>query len=161
SLGGHRRRRGPGPGRERPGHLAARRRRRNGRSGPVCGLGPTATRWGRRDAGSRPSAARRRVGPADPAGGDPRSAAAEPRRAPGPVGFGDVRGLSRRAAGALAAAGARSGRLEIVSRKRSAADGFVKYLFRLSDGAYVEAVRIPLPAGPDTIPEKYTLCISS
>src|SRR5215467_14008714 len=75
--------------------------------------------------------------------------------------FGDVRGLSRQAAAALEAAGARSHRLEVVSRRRSAADGFVKYLFRLADGAYVEAVRIPLPAGPDTTPEKYTLCISS
>jgi 23S rRNA (adenine2503-C2)-methyltransferase len=68
--------------------------------------------------------------------------------------------------------------LEIVERRR-AADGFVKYLFRLSDGGLVEAVRIPLP-DPDqartlrderragkvqglvALPTaKYTLCISS
>jgi 23S rRNA (adenine2503-C2)-methyltransferase len=72
---------------------------------------------------------------------------------------GDVRGLSLRSAASLAEARAR--RLEVVSRRRSAADGFTKYLFQLADGAYVEAVRIPLPAGPDTTPEKYTLCISS
>jgi 23S rRNA (adenine2503-C2)-methyltransferase len=74
---------------------------------------------------------------------------------------GEVRGLPRRAAAALAAAGALAGRLEVVSRRRSPADGFVKYLFRLADGAYVEAVRIPLPAGPDSNPDKHTLCISS
>ncbi len=68
--------------------------------------------------------------------------------------------------------------LEIVERRR-AADGFVKYLFRLNDGGLVEAVRIPLP-DPDrartlrddrragkvqglvALPTaKYTLCISS
>jgi 23S rRNA (adenine2503-C2)-methyltransferase len=68
--------------------------------------------------------------------------------------------------------------LEIVERRR-AADGFVKYLFRLNDGVLVEAVRIPLP-DPDhartlrdqrragnvqglvALPTaKYTLCISS
>lgn len=68
--------------------------------------------------------------------------------------------------------------LEIVER-RQAADGFVKYLFRLPDGAQVEAVRIPLP-DPDAarrlktqrrqghvqglvaLPTaKYTVCISS
>ncbi len=70
-----------------------------------------------------------------------------------------VRGLSRRAGAALA--GARCGRVEVVSRRRSPADNFVKYLFRLADGALVEAVRIPLPAGPDVAPAKYVLCISS
>jgi 23S rRNA (adenine2503-C2)-methyltransferase len=44
--------------------------------------------------------------------------------------------------------------LDVVDRRR-AADGFVKYLFRLADGLEVEAVRIPL------FDEKYTLCISS
>ena len=44
--------------------------------------------------------------------------------------------------------------LEVTERRR-AADGFVKYLFRLHDGAQVEAVRIPL------FDEKYTVCISS
>jgi 23S rRNA (adenine2503-C2)-methyltransferase len=38
--------------------------------------------------------------------------------------------------------------LEIVER-RQAADGFVKYLFRLTDGALIEAVRIPLPDPDD------------
>src|SRR5262249_62355999 len=70
-----------------------------------------------------------------------------------------VRGLSLRSAASLT--DARAGRLEIVSRRRSPADGFVKYLFRLHDGALVEAVLIPLPAGPATTPEKHTLCISS
>jgi 23S rRNA (adenine2503-C2)-methyltransferase len=72
-----------------------------------------------------------------------------------------VRGLSIAVHDALAAAGATSGRLEIVSRRRSDADGFVKYLLRTPDGKLVESVLIPLPAGPDTRPEKYTLCISS
>lgn len=73
----------------------------------------------------------------------------------------DVRGLSCKAAAALAARAAQSRRLEILSRRRSACDGFVKYLFRLEDGQQIEAVLIPLPAGPSTQPEKYTLCISS
>jgi 23S rRNA (adenine2503-C2)-methyltransferase len=68
--------------------------------------------------------------------------------------------------------------LDIVERRR-AADGFVKYLFRLHDGALIEAVRIPLPdpeeakalrarrrdgqvQGLVALPTaKYTLCISS
>ena len=68
--------------------------------------------------------------------------------------------------------------LEVVERRR-AADGFVKYLFRLGDGALVEAVRIPLPdpgdaralrarrragevSGLVALPvAKYSLCISS
>jgi 23S rRNA (adenine2503-C2)-methyltransferase len=68
--------------------------------------------------------------------------------------------------------------LEIVERRR-AADGFVKYLFRLNDGGLIEAVRIPLPdpdeakalrerrhegkvTGLVALPTaKYTLCISS
>jgi 23S rRNA (adenine2503-C2)-methyltransferase len=72
-----------------------------------------------------------------------------------------VRGLGRAAITSLLSTGAQSGRLQIVDRVRSPADGFVKYLFRLADGPVVEAVLIPLPAGPDTTPEKYTLCISS
>ncbi len=72
-----------------------------------------------------------------------------------------VRGLSHAAARALVDVDARSGRLEVAARRRSDADGFVKYLFRLHDGALVEAVLIPLPAGPDTVPAKYVLCISS
>jgi 23S rRNA (adenine2503-C2)-methyltransferase len=72
-----------------------------------------------------------------------------------------VRGMPHRVADSMAAAGVRGGRIEIATRRRSPLDGFVKYLFRLSDGAFVEAVLIPLPAGPDTVPEKHTLCISS
>ena len=68
--------------------------------------------------------------------------------------------------------------LDIVERRR-ADDGFVKYLFRLLDGAKIEAVRIPLPDPADAralkekrrrgeaeglvaLPTaKYTVCISS
>jgi 23S rRNA (adenine2503-C2)-methyltransferase len=68
--------------------------------------------------------------------------------------------------------------IDVVERRR-AADGFVKYLFRLPDGAEIEAVRIPLPDpaharelkekrrrgevdGLVALPTaKYTLCISS
>lgn len=46
--------------------------------------------------------------------------------------------------------------LEIVERATDPSDGFVKYLFRLHDGALAEAVRIPLDA-----PGKFTVCISS
>ncbi len=68
--------------------------------------------------------------------------------------------------------------LTLLERRR-AADGFVKYLFRLPDGAEVEAVRIPLPdpaqaralkerrrrgeaEGLVALPTaKYTVCVSS
>ncbi len=68
--------------------------------------------------------------------------------------------------------------LELIER-RQAADGFVKYLFRLPDGPSIEAVRIPLPdpedaralklrrkqgqAGPlEALPAaKYVICVSS
>jgi 23S rRNA (adenine2503-C2)-methyltransferase len=46
--------------------------------------------------------------------------------------------------------------LEIVDRAIDPADGFVKYLFRLRDGALAEAVRIPLEA-----PNRFTVCLSS
>jgi 23S rRNA (adenine2503-C2)-methyltransferase len=72
-----------------------------------------------------------------------------------------TRGLSKAAFAALAEAGATSSRLETVTRKKSAADSFVKYLFRLADDKLVESVAIPLPAGPDTVPEKFVACISS
>ncbi|MSP16772.1 MAG: radical SAM protein [Myxococcales bacterium] len=83
------------------------------------------------------------------------------RGAPPEVDLAAVRGLSKVATAALRKLGARAGRLEVIARHRSKVDGFVKYLFRLSDGQVVEAVAIPLPAGPDSVPEKYTLCISS
>ena len=46
--------------------------------------------------------------------------------------------------------------LAIIERATDPSDGFVKYLFRLHDGALAEAVRIPLDA-----PGKFTVCISS
>jgi 23S rRNA (adenine2503-C2)-methyltransferase len=58
--------------------------------------------------------------------------------------------------------------LRVVARE-AAADGFVKYLFELREGARVEAVRIPVPCeapGADTSAyagkeKKYIVCISS
>jgi 23S rRNA (adenine2503-C2)-methyltransferase len=47
-------------------------------------------------------------------------------------------------------------RLEIVERVTDPSDGFVKYLFRLHDGALVEAVRIPLEREG-----RFTVCLSS
>lgn len=47
-------------------------------------------------------------------------------------------------------------RLEIVERATDPADGFVKYLFRLHDGAFVEAVRIPLETEG-----RFSVCLSS
>ena len=44
--------------------------------------------------------------------------------------------------------------LQVIDRRR-AADGFVKYLYQLSDGARIEAVRIPI------FDDKYTVCLSS
>lgn len=46
--------------------------------------------------------------------------------------------------------------LEILERATDPADGFVKYLFRLHDGALAEAVRIPLET-----PGRFTVCLSS
>ena len=46
--------------------------------------------------------------------------------------------------------------LEIVERATDPSDGFVKYLFRMNDGALAEAVRIPLE-----IPGRFTVCLSS
>jgi 23S rRNA (adenine2503-C2)-methyltransferase len=47
-------------------------------------------------------------------------------------------------------------RLEIVERALDPSDGFVKYLFRMRDGAVAEAVRIPLEATG-----RFTVCLSS
>jgi len=47
-------------------------------------------------------------------------------------------------------------RLEIVERATDPFDGFVKYLFRLDDGLFVEAVRIPLEAEG-----RFTICLST
>src|SRR5947199_8928578 len=46
--------------------------------------------------------------------------------------------------------------LEIVERATEPSDGFVKYLFRLHDGAVAEAVRIPLE-----VEGRFTICLSS
>ena len=48
------------------------------------------------------------------------------------------------------------GRLEIVERAIDPVDKFVKYLFRLPDGALAEAVRIPLE-----VPGRFSVCLSS
>jgi 23S rRNA (adenine2503-C2)-methyltransferase len=47
-------------------------------------------------------------------------------------------------------------RLELVERVTDPSDGFVKYLFRLRDGALLEAVRIPLERE-----NRFTICLSS
>jgi len=47
-------------------------------------------------------------------------------------------------------------RLELVERVTDPSDGFVKYLFRLDDGALIESVRIPLEH-----PNRFTVCLSS
>jgi 23S rRNA (adenine2503-C2)-methyltransferase len=47
-------------------------------------------------------------------------------------------------------------RIEVVERVTDPADGFVKYLFRLRDGAVAEAVRIPLE-----VAGRFTVCVSS
>jgi 23S rRNA (adenine2503-C2)-methyltransferase len=46
-------------------------------------------------------------------------------------------------------------RLEVVERRRSALDPFVKYLFRAGDGRLLEAVRIPLEK------PRWSVCVSS
>lgn len=48
------------------------------------------------------------------------------------------------------------GPLDVVERATDPADGFVKYLFRLHDGAVAEAVRIPLEKEG-----RFTVCLSS
>ena len=103
-----------------------------------------------------------RPSPAGPAGGDV---------------LADVPGLTREARQLLERE-ATLPDLEVIER-RQAADGFMKYLFRLPDGPSVEAVRIPLPdpaaaralkqrrreglAAPlEPLPaHKYTICVSS
>jgi len=65
----------------------------------------------------------------------------------------DVRGLSKETARSLVAI-ARRTRLEVVDRRRSAVDPFVKYLFR-SGGESFETVRIPLQK------PRWSVCVSS
>lgn len=73
----------------------------------------------------------------------------------GRSGYPAARPLPRRVEEALAACFDRAP-LEIVERATDPADGFVKYLFRLRDGALAEAVRIPLE-----LEGRFTVCLSS
>ena len=68
--------------------------------------------------------------------------------------FDGVRGLSKLGSLALAERG-RLDRLEVVDRRRSALDPFVKYLFRAPDGRMFETVRIPLEK------PRFSVCLSS
>jgi 23S rRNA (adenine2503-C2)-methyltransferase len=72
----------------------------------------------------------------------------------GREGFPSSRPVPRRVEDAVAQLIDRT-RLEIVERVADPFDGFVKYLFRLPDGALAEAVRIPLENG------KFSVCLSS
>jgi 23S rRNA (adenine2503-C2)-methyltransferase len=65
-----------------------------------------------------------------------------------------VPGLSKALARALAERG-RLERLEVVDRRQSAVDPFVKYLFRAPDGRAFESVRIPLEQ------PRFSVCVSS
>lgn len=65
------------------------------------------------------------------------------------------RPVSRQVAAALEALVDRAP-LEVAERAEDPADGFVKYLFRLPDGAVAEAVRIPLEK-----PGRFSVCLSS
>ena len=69
----------------------------------------------------------------------------------------DLTGL-RDVSHALAAEITRRGstaRLDCIDRRESSLDGFVKYLFRASDGASFETVRIPL------LKPRFSVCVSS
>jgi 23S rRNA (adenine2503-C2)-methyltransferase len=66
----------------------------------------------------------------------------------------DVRGLSAAARQAILA-GFRRDRLAVADRRRSQVDPFAKYLFRGTDGALFETVRIPLER------PRYSVCVSS
>jgi 23S rRNA (adenine2503-C2)-methyltransferase len=68
--------------------------------------------------------------------------------------LGGIEGLSHVRRDALIARGRRD-RLEVVDRRASAVDPFVKYLFRAGDGKVFEAVRIPLEK------PRYSVCVSS
>jgi 23S rRNA (adenine2503-C2)-methyltransferase len=65
-----------------------------------------------------------------------------------------IPGLSRALAAQLREHG-RLTRLEVVDRRRSSVDPFVKYLFRSADGRVFESVRIPLDK------PRYSVCVSS
>jgi 23S rRNA (adenine2503-C2)-methyltransferase len=66
----------------------------------------------------------------------------------------DVPGLSPRVAETLLQRGS-TDRLEVIDRRASRLDPFVKYLFRAGDGAVFETVRIPLQA------PRWSVCVSS
>jgi len=68
--------------------------------------------------------------------------------------LGEVPGLSRRWRETLLEEG-RLERLQVLDRRRSAIDPFVKYLFRAADGRRFEAVRIPLER------PRWSACVSS
>jgi 23S rRNA (adenine2503-C2)-methyltransferase len=65
-----------------------------------------------------------------------------------------VPGLSNRMADELRSRG-RLDRLQVLDRRRSGVDPFVKYLFRAADGRVFEAVRIPLDK------PRFSVCVSS
>ncbi len=65
-----------------------------------------------------------------------------------------VPGLSRSWSAALEEGGRRE-RLEVLDRRRSLLDPFVKYLFRSTDGRVFESVRIPLEK------PRFSVCVSS
>lgn len=65
-----------------------------------------------------------------------------------------IPGLSRALSQAIHEAG-RTTRLEVLERRRSARDPFVKYLFRAPDGRVFESVRIPL------LRPRWSVCVSS
>jgi len=65
-----------------------------------------------------------------------------------------LRGLSHALAAEIEKRGS-TRRLEVIDRRESALDGFVKYLFRAEDGAVFETVRIPLLA------PRFSVCVSS
>ena len=68
--------------------------------------------------------------------------------------LGGVRGLSKSTARELVERGS-TARLEVVDRRRSQVDPFVKYLFRSADGRAFETVRIPLEL------PRWSVCVSS
>jgi 23S rRNA (adenine2503-C2)-methyltransferase len=65
-----------------------------------------------------------------------------------------IPGLKKSKAEAVMAEGRRE-RLEVIDRRRSAVDPFVKYLFRAGDGRVFETVRIPLEQ------PRFSVCVSS
>ena len=66
----------------------------------------------------------------------------------------EVRGLAKARAAEILAGGSLA-RLEVVDRRRSSVDPFVKYLFRTLDGQLIETVRIPLEK------PRWSVCVSS